>query len=229
VSLRYRAPTPQLSVQVLSAVIDSYKARSTSDRTGQATLAISFYESRVQAAEEKLQESTEALRGYIAGNPRLADTSRGGTAASAAIADPQLTEFQRRVEADQREAERTRAALEKARFDVEASLEGQDLGFPVVDPPRAPTSSSRDLRKMLIFPIAGMLGGVAISAMLLVLLIAGDRTIRSEAELASTGRVLGMVRHLRVKRIPRKARADATRRAIGFVAGAALPVFGKAK
>jgi hypothetical protein len=66
---------------------------------------------------------------------------------------------------------------------------------------------------------------MGLSLVLLVLLVAGDRSVRSETDLPEGARVLGAVPQLslKLKRLPKAARKDAMRRAIGFVAGTALP------
>ena len=63
----------------------------------------------------------------------------------------------------------------------------------------------------------------AIAAVLLVLLVATDRSIRSETDLGPGIRSLGVVPLLQLKNVPKKLRAVATRRAIGATAGMALP------
>jgi hypothetical protein len=62
--------------------------------------------------------------------------------------------------------------------------------------------------------------------MLLVILVASDRSLRSDADVLPGVRVLGTVPGLRLKRVPKQLRAVATRRAIGAPAGAALPAAG---
>ena len=64
-----------------------------------------------------------------------------------------------------------------------------------------------------------------------VLLVAGDRAVRSESDLPNSARVLGVMPQLKLKlrRIPKSARRDAMRRAIGFAAGTALPAPGGSK
>src|SRR5207248_1477026 len=110
--------------------------------------------------EQELARATDALRRYMAGNPRLADPNRGGVASgsrpdlSAAPMDPQLADLQRRVELQQQDVERARSALDRAQLNISAGQEGQDLQFQVVDPPRMPTQRTREIRKMLMFPIA---------------------------------------------------------------------------
>jgi hypothetical protein len=93
-----------------------------------------------------------------------------------------------------------------------------------------PTSGGRDLKKRLVFPAAGLVVGIALSAVLLFLLVVGDRSVRGEADLLPPQRVLGVLPSMRVKRkVARAFRRDAARRAIAYPAGAALPAPGGAK
>jgi hypothetical protein len=240
--LRVSAPppagTPQLAADVLTAMIQLYRERTASDRASQATMAISFYQGRVQQAEQQLAQSNEAVKAFLSANPRLltVDPNRVSSAEAAArtairpglplaVIDPQLAELaelQRSQEIDQRRYEATLATLEQAQFDITAAQQGELLGFQVLDSPRVPTGYSRDVKRMLIYPMAGLLGGLGLSVTLLVLQAAADQTVRSEADLAalvSPASVLGGIPQMRVRRLPRKARQDAIRRAIGFVAG----------
>jgi uncharacterized protein involved in exopolysaccharide biosynthesis len=230
--LRFRAQSPQLSFQMLNALLDTYKEKAVSDRISQAGLAMSFYEGRLQTAEESYSKANEGLRRYVAANPRLSmiDPDRGAAATTASrlglpasAIDPQLAEHLRRVELEQSNMERARASLEQARLDATASLEGQELGFQVVDPPLVPEAPTQERRKALVYPAAGLLVGMGLSAVTLVLLVAADRTVRSESDLMATARMLGTLPELHIKRLPKQAGADAIRRAIGFAAGTSLP------
>lgn len=235
VVFRFRSENPRLSFTVLNALLQAYQEKAVADRSAQATLAISFYEARLKTAQEELDKSNNALRRYVAANPRLSsiDPDRGAAATTAsrlglptAAIDPQLSTLLNKVQVEQADVERLRGSLEKARLDTEASLEGQEMGFQVVDAPQQPRTPVSERRKLLIFPAAGLLAGLGLSTILLIVLVAGDRTVRSEADLAGSARVLGVVPRLRPRRkgLPRRAGPDLTRRAIGFIAGAqALP------
>jgi uncharacterized protein involved in exopolysaccharide biosynthesis len=228
--IRFRGESPQLSFQAINAVVETFKERTANDRLNQAGLAISFYESRLQAAEEEYSKTNGALSRYVAGNPRLTalDPERGAGGSTAArlglppmAIDPQLGGLLRGVEQQQAAVDRARTSLDQARLESAAALEGHELGFQVVDPARPPTAPSRELRKRLIFPAAAVVVGLGLSAALLVLLVAADRTVRSPADLPPSIRVAGVVPRLR--RIPGASGPDAVRQAIGFPAGTALP------
>jgi hypothetical protein len=70
---------------------------------------------------------------------------------------------------------------------------------------------------------------LCLSAVLLVLLVASDRSVRADADLVPPVRVLGVVPTLKLKKAPKKLRAVATRRAIAATAGTALPAPSGAK
>jgi len=228
--LRFRAETPQRALQVIEALVETFKERSATDRAGQAELAITFYEARVQTAEEQLAKTEGAMRRYAAANPRVMDAlsgasgaSRSGLAARPTAMDPQVAELLRRVELDERDVERARTSLDQARLEASASVGGQELALQVIDPPQIRRGPTRDLRKLLVFPVAALAAGLGLSTALLLLLVAADRSVRTEADLAATARVVGVLPRLRTDRVLKGAGPDASRRAIGFVAGAALP------
>jgi len=230
-TMQFRSPSPELSFQVLSATIDRYKERALADVASQSEQAIVFYEARVRDAEEQLAKSSETVRRYVAGNPRLRpqEGSRGGTSAPSiadiplVVLDPQLAEMQSRLELEKGEVERARRSLEQVRLQTSAGVEAQELGFRVVDPPQVPVEAIRETRKKLMIPAAGLLVGIGLSAVLLVILVASDRSVRSKSELPPTIRVIGAIPELRGKVLPQRAGRDRARLTVGFVAGSALP------
>jgi uncharacterized protein involved in exopolysaccharide biosynthesis len=232
--LRFHADTSQLAFQLLNAILEAFRDNSANDRINQAALATSFYQSSLEDARAQLQKAQDALRQYLASNPqsvisgtlRASTDSPSGLALSQQPLDPELAELQRAVDFAQSEVEHQKTALDQASLDASASLQGQELGFQVVDEPQQPTSPVRQLRSRLIFPAAGLVVGLLLSAVLLVLLMAGDRVVRAEADLGPGGRVLGVLPSLKLKRLPRRAGPEATRRGIAFAAGAALPAPG---
>jgi hypothetical protein len=232
VLMRFRADTPQLSFQVINALVETFQEKAATDRANQAVLAISFYESRQKGAEEEFKRTNDALRRYVAANPRLStiDPGRGAAATAAsrlglptAAIDPQLAELLRQLQVAETDLNRARNALDQASLDAEASREGQSLGFQVVDAPQMPTAPIRERRRLLIYPIAGLLIGLGISGTLLILLVAGDRTVRTETEFRAPERILVSIPHLDVRHLSKKAGPDIARRAVGSPAGMALP------
>ena len=228
--LHFKSDTPRLAFDMLNAIIDTFRENAATDRVNQASLAISFYQGRLQTAQEELKNTTTSVRQYTAANPNLASLNLDRAGSSEfllppQVSDPQLADMMGKLKSDQAQVEALRAALETAQFDASAGLEGQELGFQTIDPPQLPTGPTRALRRQLVYPIAGLVAGMALSLVILVLFVAADRSVRSESDLPEGARLLGAVPqlNLKLKRLPKAARRDATRRAIGFVAGTALP------
>lgn len=225
VILRFRASTPQLAYQGAQAVLDAFQERLASNQVDQAQIGINFYSSQINDAQAQAAKNSAALRAYLdstqgAGSTYGTDPTTGQAASSL---DPRLSDLRTQATLSQAQLEKARSSLDAARLASAAALEGAALGFQVIDPPQMPLAPVRDLKKSLIYPIAGLVAGLGLSIAVLVLLVASDRTARTDADLLSMGRVLGIVPQLKVKRVPRTLRPAATRRAIGFVAGSALP------
>jgi hypothetical protein len=228
--LHFRGDNPRLAYDSLNAIMDAFKENTATERVNQASLAISFYQSRLQTAQEELKKTSTSVRQYVAANPNLRQINPDRAAAGdivlpTTVTDPQLAEMMAALQTQQKQVEVLRANLDSAQFDASAGLEGQELGFQIIDPPQLATAPTRALRARLIYPVAGMIVGISLSLVLLVLLVAGDRTVRSEIDLPTNARVLGAVPQLKLnlKKMPKGQRRDAMRRAIGFVAGTALP------
>jgi uncharacterized protein involved in exopolysaccharide biosynthesis len=228
--LHFRADNPRLAYDSLNAIMDAFKENTADERVNQASLAISFYESRLNTAQEELKKTSTSVRQYVTANPNLRSINPDRAAAGdivlpTSVTDPQLGEMMAALQTQQKQVEALRANLDSAQFDASAGLEGQEMGFQIIDPPQIATAPTRALRARLVYPIAGMVVGLGLSLVLLVLLVAGDRTVRSEVDLPVGARVLGAVPHLKLnlKKLPKGQRRDAMRRAIGFVAGTALP------
>jgi hypothetical protein len=143
--------------------------------------------------------------------------------------DPRLAGLQTAVQQAQSDYNVAQGALTQAQHDSVAAQEGQQYGFQVLDEPQMPTAPVSQLKKIIVYPIAGVLAGLVLSAMVLVLLVASDRSIRHESDMMPGLRVVGIVPSLKMKRVPKRLRGVATRRAIGSIAGTALPVPGGAK
>ena len=229
-SIRVRAEDPTLSMEIVQGTVSAFRERTANERMQQASSAISFYEQQVKDSQEKANQSRDRMRRYITSNPRLAAGNDPNASTSTARAnlptsalDPQLAEMTKTLENDERDVQRLRDLLEQSRFEASAALDGSDSTLQVLDPPVFPTRAQRERRRLLIFPAAAVAIGGLISALLLVSLTASDRSVRSTADLSAMGRVIGVVPRMGLRRLPRQAGPETTRRAIAFVAGTALP------
>jgi hypothetical protein len=143
---------------------------------------------------------------------------------SASAYDPRFAELQANAHFTQQLVDQARATLQNAQQSSAAALQGADFGFQVIDPPQVPTAPATQLKSAIIYVAAALAVGLGFSVVVLVLLVAGDRSIRQEADLRPPVRILGVLPMLKLKqRVPKALRGTATRRAIGFIAGAALP------
>jgi uncharacterized protein involved in exopolysaccharide biosynthesis len=228
------APTAKLSYELSTALVDAYQEKVQSDQADQSSLAIAYYQTRIQEAQQQVSKTGADLRRYLATQNGLGDTSSfdttttapstGAPAVSALLLDPKLASLTTAVQQAQSDVTGAQSALLAAQRDSAAALQGQQLGFQVLDQAKMPTAPTRALRKLIVYPIAALVTGLGLSAMLLVLFVAADRSARGESDLAPGLRLLGAVPALKVKRAPKKLRSIATRRAIGAAAGMALPV-----
>jgi uncharacterized protein involved in exopolysaccharide biosynthesis len=225
-TIRSRFSTPQLAYQVAQAVVDAYKDRSSDQQLNQSGIAISFFQAQLENTQDDLTRANQQLSQYsIAMGYASGD---GGTASpdttSVTAMDPKFAELQAATRFAQQQVDQARAALQTAQLGSAASIQGAEVGFQVLDPPQVPTTPATQLKNIVVYVAAALVLGLGISGMLLVLFVAGDRSIRRDADLQPPVRVLGTLPMLKLKRrLPKSLRPSATRRAIGFVAGAALP------
>jgi capsular polysaccharide biosynthesis protein len=224
-NIRVRTEDPDLSMEVINATVTTFRERNQNERMVAASQAISFYEQQLRDAEERLVSSRESVRRYAVANPRAVTEPAGSVPRSllpTAATDPQLAEILKRLEGDETEVERLRGLVTQAKFEATATLEGTDSSLQVIDQPIYPTRAQRERRRLLIFPAAAVAIGTLVSALLLVGLAASDRSVRSTADLRSMSRVIGVVPRMGLRRMPRQAGPETTRRAIAFVAGTAI-------
>lgn len=230
--IRAQAGTAQLAYELCKAIVDAYQEKTSADQADQAAVAVDFYQGRVRESQQQLNKASQDLRRYAAsrqgdGADALVTDGPGGL--PAVMLDPKLGALQSSVQAAQLEFNTQQAALNQAQQDAMMAVQGQQYGFQVVDQPQLPTAPTSQIKKIVIYPIASLIVGLALTGMLLVLLVASDRSVRSEVDLGSSLRLLGIVPKLRLKNTPKKMGAIATRRAIGARAGMALPIPAVAK
>ena len=227
-TLRFRAEDRAVSIDVLNTLVAAFKARAAADRYGQAQVAITFYTGRLTDAEAQLATARGDLSKLLAANPTIAATlARSGL--DAARVDPKFAEAQRAVDAAQRDADSAQISLDKAELDVSAGVEGLEFGFRLADPVLGSATPSRQLKKLIAYPILALLAGLVLSSALLLLFGLSDHSVRSLADLAPDTLVLGVLPHLQPKGVARGAGQGLTRRAVGFVAGSVLPMRGERK
>ncbi len=233
--VKAQAPTAQVSYEMAKAIVDAYQEKTAADQADQASVGVDFYQQQLQDAQQQLNKANQDLRRYVVGQQADgSDTSTqpdaGQQSLPAVMLDPKLGTLQANVQQAQLAVNNAQAALNQAQQDATAAAQGQQYGFQILDPAEMPTAPTVQTKKIIIYPIAAVVIGLGLSCMLLVLLVASDRSMRSEQDGSLGGvRVLGTVPMLRLKRVPKQLRSVATRRAMGAPAGTALPSPGGAR
>jgi capsular polysaccharide biosynthesis protein len=224
--VRFRSEESATALSLVKAIVEEFRNRVAQDRLTQAQLAITFYQSLLTESEAALSQARNDLTKYLAANPKVAVTvAQNGI--EVARLDTQFAELQRRVDTVQRDADNARGSLQAARLDVAAGNQSAALGFRVVDAAGVSPTASRQLRKLLVYPIAGIVIALVISGSLLLLLTLSDHSVRSLRDLAPDTVILGVLPNLKPAHVARHAGGHQTRRAVGFAAGASLPIEGR--
>jgi len=220
--LHFRMVERKAAAEVLDAVVGEFKTRAAADRFAQGQVAIALLQSRLTDADKALAAARADLAKYVAANPSVGAIIAKGGIESAKV-DPQFAEIQRTVESSQRDADTARNLLASARLDVSAGIQGDELSFRVTDPTQVSPTASRQVKKVIVYPILALLAGLFIGAALLLFFTLSDHSVRSLADLGSETPILGVLPHLRPRGVGRRPGPAATRRGIGHGAGAVLP------
>jgi capsular polysaccharide biosynthesis protein len=220
--LRFRSESRSLALTFVNAIADSFKERIAATVATQGQLAIDFYNARLAESESRLKAARQELTRVIDATPGLASSLKNG-GVDAARLDPQFAEAQRKADSAQADADQARTSLERAQLDVAAAKQGGALSFRVADPAVVSAGASRQVKKVLVYPIVGLLIGLLVSAGLLLFFALSDHSIRSLKTLAPDAVILGVLPHMRPVGASRRAGATATRRAISYLAGGILP------
>jgi len=222
------APTARLSYELCTALVAAYQEKSEADQADQTNLAVSYYQGRIAEADQQVTKTGQDLRRYLATKAANSDPTASLDPNSmgsipAALLDPKLAALQASAQQAQSDVNNARGAQLAAQRDAAAAAQGQQLGWQILDAARVPSAPTRQLRKILVYPVAAAVAGLGLSGVLLVLFVAADRSARGETDLTPGLRLLGVVPTLGLKRVPKHLRGVATRRAIGAAAGMALP------
>jgi len=132
-------------VNVLSAVVEEFKARAAADRYAQGQVAIGLLQTRLTDGESALATARGQVAKYIAANPSIGTAIANGGIESAKV-DPQFADLQRSVDSSQREADTARSLLASARLDVSTGVQGDQLSFRITDQVQVSATASRQLK-----------------------------------------------------------------------------------
>ena len=219
--VHFRAVDSATALSVVNSVVEAFRTRLSDDRRLQAQLAISFYQSLLSDSQTALSSARSDLAKYLTANPKVAVTlAQNGS--EVARLDPQFADLQGRVDASSRDADNARSSLQAAQLDVSAANKSDALGLQIVDPASVSAAPSRQLKKLLVYPIVGVLVGAVLAGSLLLLFTLLDHSVRSLTDLAIDTPILGTIPRF-APRVSRLAGSNPTRRAVASVAGAPVP------
>src|SRR5262249_43470455 len=144
ITIQARLPSAQLAYQVTQGVIDSYKERNSNQQLDQSGLAISFYQSQLQNAEDDLNKANQVLSQYAVamGYAPTGDGSdpQAASTTSAIAFDPKYAELQGNAHFAQQQVDDSRSLLQASQTNSAAAIQGADIGFNVIDEPQLPTA-----------------------------------------------------------------------------------------
>jgi len=170
---------PLLAQSIVNAIILTYSERFQSSVSAEADAAALFYEERLTIARDDLDLAKAELATY---------QLTGGTDTTIGVSDPALTSLTVGIERAQSDYDGILDRLQQVYFQKDAALQGRDLGFQVMDPPRLPLAPVATRKSDLLMPaVLGGLLGLAASAAVLFALVRTDSSVRFPAEAARAG------------------------------------------
>ncbi len=165
--IRHVDEDPARAQAIVQAIIDTYSETVATEVVAQSDLAQAFYEERLEAARERLEESTVAL-----------------------VSSPETTLLEAESEVEVADADYNAILdrLESIYLQRDAALQGRDLSFRLMDPPRLPsTPLATPTKDLLMFPFLGLLMGISASGVVLFALTRLDDSIRLPGEARQIG------------------------------------------
>lgn len=178
-----RSNAPQIGPAVINAIVDQYTSILSAQVEERSRRLTELYGSQLDIATVEFQAANRALSAYVASRPQLSSQ----TLSAASQLDPELT---RLITAEQSARDNYERLLGRYTDSQRASSQGSAgyLNFSVVDKPEAPLAPERrSKRSMVVLPMAGLIAGGFVSALLLLIFWRLDRTIRSVSDLELLG------------------------------------------
>ena len=206
---------PDLSLELIQAVIESYRQTLRARLEEKSATAAAFYLDKMQKTEEAMAKSRNELAKYLNARPDL-----GGSGGElSATRDPNLARLQSQAELDTAAFNAARAAYRQNQEMTEAGIEGQPLGFTVLDEPQRPMYAVGTPRFGLIkLPLVGTVLALVVSSGVAVFLILTNRSVLgpTDVQIGLGLPVLGEIPELRRKRFPwQRSARDAVRWRLG--------------
>jgi hypothetical protein len=195
VAIKASAPLADEAQRIAAAFIAHYQLRAQTEATREAATVLAFFDGRVAADEEAVQETRAEIAAYLAAHPAAAATPDAEYQRLLALSALRESALARSVQAQQ-DARLTAAS-------INASAQGIFVVHDVPALPSAPLGVS--LMTRAAYPAAGLVLGLLISAACIWLSYKTDRSVRwAEDVEALDVAVLGSVPELRPADVARR-------------------------
>lgn len=165
---------PQTSYQLVSATIDQYQEFLSESVASNAAEAEAFYTEQLEALEVERDLAQEALTTYAASLPPDEDSF---------VAQVEVERLSNELAAAELKVDEAQQNIDAARLARAQQTTEAGRSFTVIDVPRVPDAPESTLIKRLTVVVSFMVLGAAISASVLLITTALDRTVSSVADL----------------------------------------------
>ncbi|MHB8376611.1 MAG: hypothetical protein ACYDEB_06600 [Dehalococcoidia bacterium] len=159
---------------IVQGIVSQYQADYLANTTQQAKTAANFYTAQLTTQQQTLQKARDALGAY----------AQQHTSIAANATDPQYLALQGAVQQAQNTYNTTQNNLYQVTLSSGSTLEALQQSIKVVDPASLPETPVKvSLRKQMLFPVAGLLLAVSLSAAVYAFLLRTDNSIRVAEDL----------------------------------------------
>lgn len=169
---------PQMAQEIAAAVITQFTTYFTGTQLTFDRQNLSLYQGQLQAAQSKLQQDQTKLKQYLDAHPIEINNPTAGTT------DPTLNSYTEAVTQDQQAISDLTTKINNLQLDMDSLSSGSSF-FIVSDQPRVPLRTTLHLKKLIVYPIGGLVGALALVALIVGIQVFMDRRVYSTQDLKS--------------------------------------------
>jgi capsular polysaccharide biosynthesis protein len=173
VVISHSASTAAEAQQITKALVDTYDLRYVEIAERDAANATSFYEAQLEDAGNSQFQANQALQEYLSQHPGISTS------------DPQFTALSADVQAANKSVQDNQSQLNQIQAFLDRLKINRESIWDVVDEAGPGAQVTTGLKKLMVFPIAGFLLALSISAGLFAFLMKTDRSVRVAEDLAA--------------------------------------------
>ncbi len=156
--------SPKIAQQIASGLITVFTDYFSQQRLTLDKKSEQFLLKEIGNAQTTVQQDTVRIQQYVSAHPGLPPNSSS--------IDPTFAQLQQQLQQDQAAEQTLNDKLTAVQFDEAAATTGNSQFFTVLDQPQIPLASTLHLKKLIVYPLEGLGGALA-----LIVLIAGLRTV----------------------------------------------------